>query len=733
MYCASSRRRACTLRLPSLVLSSDLSSLNVSDSFTASALAMPRRTRSWMTRSSEGVPSTGSMTRISRPPPPSRLRAAPSGRGAVFLATVTPRDQGAKDDVQGAEADRQVAVAPADRAEQRRGTQQQERDPHGGHDAHREGAPGGDPRAVEEQPDRGQPAGLRPVHERHREQRAHGHRDGEREDELAPGHVHERHQGGARLALRRPQADRQRDQRLGQPGAEPGLARGLQRRHQGGDQGGDAGGHEPPAGNGGECPRPLHGATDVAQVVDRLPVQREDVGAALGSTGRRRHTRSKRYPGGSVKYFVSKSEWNPKRTPFQPFSAPRPSQGQKPRQPGRGLLRRRIRRRGPALTRGALMTTDSIRLPERRAEAIAGILLLASTLAMIAAAQARAADRYTVRGSSVAIYSLVGRIDAEAGTGTDVVVEVTRSGADAAKLRVEQGDVGSWQTLRVIFPANHVTVRGGNFWGTDMRVGDDGRFNDGSLTGEESGRHKVQISSRTGGLEARADVRIQVPKGRKLALFLGVGSLSVTNVDGDLRVDVASADATVRGTRGPLDIDSGSGTIQVSDVAGEVKLDTGSGTTIVRGIRGDRLSLDTGSGGLTVVDAAVDVLNADSGSGSVEIHGLTAQEIALDSGSGSVRMSLLASAPRSIEIDSGSGGVTLTVPENLDASFELEAGSGGIDILVPHELTERSSDHMRGRFGNGKGHIHIDCGSGGVKIVPGKAAAPAKKGSTGKS
>ena len=378
------------------------------------------------------------------------------------------------------------------------------------------------------------------------------------------------------------------------------------------------------------------------------------------------------------------------------------------------------------------MTSVSIRLPDRKSQAIAGILLLATTLALLAAAPARAADRYTVRGSSVAIYNLVGRIDAEAGNGTDVVVEVTRTGADAAKLRVEQGDVGSWQTLCVIFPANRVTVRGNDFWGTDMRVGDDGRFNDGSLGGEESGRHKVQISSRTGGLEARADVRVQVPKGRRLALFLGVGSLSVTNVDGDLRVDVASADATVRGTRGPLDIDSGSGTIQVSDVAGAVKLDTGSGTTTVRGVRGDRLSLDTGSGGLTVVDAAVDVLNADSGSGSVEIQGLTAQEIALDSGSGPVRMTLLASAPRSIEIDSGSGGVTLTVPENLDASFEFEAGSGGIDIMLPHELTERSHDHMSGRFGTGKGHIHIESGSGGVRIEPARAPA-AKQGSTGKS
>jgi len=377
------------------------------------------------------------------------------------------------------------------------------------------------------------------------------------------------------------------------------------------------------------------------------------------------------------------------------------------------------------------MTRVSFLRPALRASAIPGTLWLVFVLAGTATS-ATAAERYTVRGASVAIYDLVGRIDAEAGAGTDIVVEVTRGGADAAQLRVEQGEIGDWQTLRVVFPGNRVSYRGDAFWGTDMRVGDDGRFSDGSLVGDEGGRHKVQISGRSGGLEARADVRVQVPKGQKLALFLGVGSLSITNVEGDLKVDVASADATVRGTRGALDIDSGSGTIKVSDASGAIKLDTGSGSTTVRGIRGGRLSLDTGSGGLTVVDAAVDVLNADSGSGTVEIQDLAAQEISLDSGSGSVRMSLLGSSPRSIEIDSGSGGVTLSVPESLDASFELEAGSGDIDILVPHQLTDRSHDHMSGRFGAGKGHIHIDCGSGGVRIVPGKGTA-AKKGSTGKS
>ena len=48
---ASSSFRACTLRLPSVVSSRRLSSLNVRRSLTASALMMPSRRRSWISRS----------------------------------------------------------------------------------------------------------------------------------------------------------------------------------------------------------------------------------------------------------------------------------------------------------------------------------------------------------------------------------------------------------------------------------------------------------------------------------------------------------------------------------------------------------------------------------------------------------------------------------------------------------------------------------------------------------
>src|SRR5437879_2116091 len=96
MYCASSSRRACTLKLPSVVLSRALSWLKLNDSLTASALTMPRRTRSWISRSSSAA----------REPPRSLLSPCSTAsvfRAAPCLATVPPSNDHTEPDVQAAE------------------------------------------------------------------------------------------------------------------------------------------------------------------------------------------------------------------------------------------------------------------------------------------------------------------------------------------------------------------------------------------------------------------------------------------------------------------------------------------------------------------------------------------------------------------------------------------------------------------------------------------------------
>src|SRR5262245_183856 len=113
----------------------------------------------------------------------------------------------------------------------------------------------------------------------------------------------------------------------------------------------------------------------------------------------------------------------------------------------------------------------------RRARWFAAISLLALG-AGTEMPYAQSDERYTLSGSSLAVYDLVGQVTVEPASGNDVEVIVTRGGPDAPQLRVERGPIEGVSTLRVVFPSPRVVYRRPpGSWGDRMQVGEDGRFN----------------------------------------------------------------------------------------------------------------------------------------------------------------------------------------------------------------------------------------------------------------
>lgn len=354
-----------------------------------------------------------------------------------------------------------------------------------------------------------------------------------------------------------------------------------------------------------------------------------------------------------------------------------------------------------------------------------GIILAVAAAAPAAAQQA---ERFALAGANVAVYNLAGEIHVEAGEGPEVVVELTRGGADAAELEVDVGDIGGWQSLRVIYPSDRVVyprisgwsnstlhVRGDGTWGRINMPGVEGPRSGVMAFARDPGG-EVRISGRGSGMEAYADMRVLVPRGQRIAVFLGVGRAYVSNVEGDLLVDVASASIEASGTRGWLRLDTGSGSIDLRGAEGEVILDTGSGSIEASDVRGPRLVMDTGSGRVTARGIDVADLNVDTGSGSVNLSEVNARNIMVDTGSGSVRLGLLADV-ENLEVDTGSGSVTLSVPETLGAEITVDTGSGGITLDVPVQVRQTRRNFFRGTIGDGNGRIVIDTGSGGVRLI----------------
>ena len=353
---------------------------------------------------------------------------------------------------------------------------------------------------------------------------------------------------------------------------------------------------------------------------------------------------------------------------------------------------------------------------------IARAPLLGLAVAVVAIPAAAQTSRQVLKGDSVAIYNLVGELRVDAGSGSDVTVEIQRGGADAAKLDVQTGPLRGRETLRIIYPDDDIVMPAwGRGWNTSLRVRDDGTF------GEEHGRHdrggwfrdghEVRISGRSrDGLEAYADLRVSVPKGKNVALYLGVGKAFVSNVEGVIRVWVASADVAADRTRGVLRVETGSGDVNLRTASGDISLATGSGDVTVSGVDGVSLKLETGSGGVTLTDVKSPSVHVETGSGSIEATASSGDDLSFETGSGDVDVALVATF-RSVHIETGSGDVTLKVPPTAGAEVDLDTGSGDIDLGgLTLQVRRIEHDHVTGTLGDGKGRVSVETGSGSVHL-----------------
>lgn len=327
-----------------------------------------------------------------------------------------------------------------------------------------------------------------------------------------------------------------------------------------------------------------------------------------------------------------------------------------------------------------------MRTPQQMFVATAALLTLPMTL------HAQQVERFALVGNEVAISNLAGTLRVERGEGDRVMVEVTRGGADAAKLEMRTGSVNGRAALRVYYPEDQVVYPA-------MRNGQRVSFsqNDDDTFGDDGSR-QFEVRADGDGLDAHADIRVLVPAGHTVFVRQGVGESSIENVDANLDVRVAASPLRAWHVRGTLRLSAGSGGVDVNDVSGE------------------GLTLSTGSG--TVRARAIDVraLTASAGSGGVHLNGVKTAKLQLDAGSGGSEVELL-SAPDDVNISTGSGGITLRLPATTSARVDVSAGSGGVDTDFPVTVSSMQRRGLHGTIGDGKGSIRVSAGSGGVRML----------------
>jgi lia operon protein LiaG len=339
----------------------------------------------------------------------------------------------------------------------------------------------------------------------------------------------------------------------------------------------------------------------------------------------------------------------------------------------------------------------------------------AAALAVMAApAMVDAQERYAIGGDHVAIYNIAGEIDIVGIPGGQVTVDVARGGRDAPELRVEVGPLDGRHTLRVIYPDTRIVYPGVRWRGsTQWNVRADGTWG-----GQDRGRgDQVRVSSSGSGLEAYADLRIGVPQGQRVDLYLGVGRVVAENVNGRVRIETSGARVEARRGAGDLVVQTGSGRVQIDGMDGTLVVHTGSGRVDLTDATGDSVVVRTGSGRVTADGLFTGRANIRTGSGGVRVRRSAARSALFQTGSGSVSAELMDPVDE-LRVRTGSGSVTLDLARGLDAAVGLGTGSGRMTVDLPMRITRQARRELRGVVGEGRGSIQVNTGSGSIRIRP---------------
>ena len=151
--------------------------------------------------------------------------------------------------------------------------------------------------------------------------------------------------------------------------------------------------------------------------------------------------------------------------------------------------------------------------------------------------------------------------------------------------------------------------------------------------------HQALLSARVApppltDIDARINLRIQLPAEINVRIIDGSGSLEIANLIGNLWIDDESGAIKVENITGRVRVEDGSGDIEIQEVQGRLDIIDGSGQIVIQQVSGD-VSIKDGSGGIEINDIGGSVTISD-GSGSVDIYRVSKNVFIREMGSGEI-------------------------------------------------------------------------------------------------
>lgn len=169
-------------------------------------------------------------------------------------------------------------------------------------------------------------------------------------------------------------------------------------------------------------------------------------------------------------------------------------------------------------------------------------------------------------------------------------------------------------------------------------------------------------------------ITVRAPNGSQVTTRAGSAEVTITGSAGTLDLTTGTGTLSAERSEGRASVKTGSGTVRLGPMLGGLRARSGTGEVEVSSVGGSSV-LMTGSGDIWLGAVQGDV-SARSGSGDVTVADAASGKIQLGTGSGALRIAIRSGVAAQIDLSSGSGQV------HSDLDVRDEAPEGPVELTI---------------------------------------------------
>jgi DUF4097 and DUF4098 domain-containing protein YvlB len=199
------------------------------------------------------------------------------------------------------------------------------------------------------------------------------------------------------------------------------------------------------------------------------------------------------------------------------------------------------------------------------------------------------------------------------------------------------------------------------------------------------------------------------------------GSITATDLKGEAKLVTSYGNITCETFSGTgLDLKTDSGKIAISNASFRTCLAaTSYGSVVCNHLQGDSIKLRSNSGSLDLAAIDAPALDVSTSYGSIKANEITTAKLLANSGSGSINIvcTPATAADLTAEVKSSYGGIDFTAPPGFSGQVDLRTDYGSIHTAQPITVSgDITKTKITGKIGAGNGLLRLQTGSGSIVL-----------------